>query len=493
VNAPLIIRQMLRWHARYLVRVLYLALLEREPDDQGLATYCAELRRNGDLLEVTRAIARSEEARSRLLFDRPAPMVTAAFRGLLGREPEPEALTAYSESLAGHRDPAATLDDIARSEEHWRRMLAIHAESVVRAIFLALLRREPEPEALAVYVQELRQAADLSALMTVIADSIEPQNLLRHAQQPSKPLLRSDDLPALLAEVVTSPKVWNELAFLRFPNPAPTHDALEQDAWVFVHAQKTGGTSLQNMLAETFGDRNVYREKGDTLYRRSPAELAQYSVFAGHFDFDSVSYIPRRNLHLFTFLREPRQRLLSLYRFLRAHEPGSPDFNSRKEIANRLEAVDFFRSVMALAGGDLWNHLTWCVMGQRKWNAYRQMLLGGDHAALAEKLDGIRVEIRNRLREFTFIGLQEDFPHSCERLFDLIGARVPHVRHDHLIESLLTNSRHFKFVPRQSLTPELEQALAPLVQLDNLVYQEGHDLYTERWSRVVDTDGYRPL
>ncbi len=180
-------------------------------------------------------------------------------------------------------------------------------------------------------------------------------------------------MPALLAEVVKSPKAWNELAALRFPQPAPACDAYEQDAWVFIHAQKTGGTSLQNMLADTFGDRNVYRENADTLYRRSPAELAQYTVFAGHFDFASVAYIPRRNRRLFTFLREPRQRLLSLYRFLRAHEPGSPAFKGRKEIANRLDAVEFFRSVMALCRSDLWNHLTWCVMGQRKWNAYRQL------------------------------------------------------------------------------------------------------------------------
>jgi len=493
VDTPLVIRQMLRWHTRYFVRVLYLALLEREPDDHGLASYCAELRCNGDLLEVTRAIARSEEARSRLLFDRPAPMVTAAFRGLLGREPESEALTAYSESLAGHRDPAATLDDIARSEEHWRRMLAIHAESVVRAIFLALLRREPEPEALAVYTQELRQTADLSSLVSVIADSAEHWELLLQARRQSAQMLHSDDLPALLAEVVSSPKVWNELAAVRFPQAAPASDAYEQEAWVFIHAQKTGGTSLQNMLAETFGDRTVYREHTDTLYRRSPAELAQYSVFAGHFDFDSLAFIPRRTRRLFAFLREPKQRLLSLYRFLRAHESSSPDFKGIKEIANRLDAAEFFRSVMAPARSDLWNHLTWCVMGQRKWNDYRQLLSGIDEPTVARRLEDIRVEIRKRLEEFAFIGLQEDYPFSCQRLFQQIGARVPHVRHDHSVESLSANAQYFKYVPRRPLTSQLEETLAQLTRLDAIVYREGCDLYAARWGRIADVSGYRSL
>jgi hypothetical protein len=493
MSMPVVIRLLLKWHAGYFVRVMYLALLERDADDQGLAAYCRELRRNGDLLEVTRAIARSEEARNLDLFGSPAPLITAAFRGLLGRDPEPEALTAYSKNLADHKDLAATLDNIGRSEEHWRRLLAVHAETLVRATFLALLKREPDPEAMAVYTQDLRQTADLTSLVSVIAESDEHWESLLQARRQSSQLLKSDDLPALLAEVVSSPKVWNELAIVRFPQAVPAWDAYEQEAWVFIHAQKTGGTSLHNMLAETFGDRTVYREHTDTLYRRCPAELAQYSVFAGHFDFDSLAYVPRRTRRLIVFLREPRQRLLSLYRFLRAHEPSSPAFKGIKEIANRLDAAEFFRSVMAPTRSDLWNHLTWCVMGQRKWNAYRQILSGLDEPALAHQLEDIRKEIRKRLEEFTFIGLQEDYPHSCQRLFELIGARVPQVRHDHSVESLSTDTRYFKYVPRRQLTRHLEDTLAPLVRLDDIVYQEGCDLYTARWNRIADAIGYRSL
>jgi hypothetical protein len=368
-------------------------------------------------------------------------------------------------------------------------LLAVHAVAVVRAIFLALLRREPEPEALAVYTQELRQTSDLSALMSVVADSVEHWELVAKAKRHTARILQSNDLPALLAEVASSPKVWNELAARRFPQPGPACGAYENEAWVFIHVQKTGGTSLQHMLAETFGDRIVYREKIDTLYRRSPAELAQFTVFAGHFEYDSVAYIPRRSRRLFTFLREPRQRLLSLYRFLRAHKPGFAGFEGSKEIANRLDADEFFRSVMAYASGDIWNHITWCVMGQRKWNAYRQLLLDGNEHALTRQLGDIRVEIRSRLHEFAFIGLQEDYPHSCQRLFELIGAHVPHIRHDHSIESLSANEHYFKYVPRQPLTSQLEQALAPLVQLDDIVYQEGCDMYTKLWGRNSGAHG----
>ena len=489
MTTPMVIRLLLKWHARYFVRVIYLALLERDADDRGLSGYCRELRRHGDLLQVTRDIARSEEARNRVLFGQPEQLVTAAFRGLLGRDPESEALTAYSENLAGHRDLGATLDDIARSEEHWRRQLVLHAETVVRATFLALLKREPEPEALAVYTQELRQTPDLAALMSIIADSTEHRELLGQALPQSTQPLRSDNLPTLLAEVIKAPKVWSELASIRFPRAGPAHEAYERDTWVFIHAQKTGGTSLQNMLADTFGDSSVYREHADTLHLRSPAELAQFTVFAGHFDFDSIAYIPRRTRRTFTFLREPRQRLLSHYRFLRAHEPSSPNFRGSMEIANRLDEVAFFRSVMAHASSDLWNHLTWCVMGQRKWYAYRQTLSKVDEGAVADRLAEIRGEVRSRLQEFAFLGLLEDYVHSCQRLFELAGAQIPHVRHDHSVEALSANLQHFKYIPRQPVTPEIESALAPLVQLDDLVYQEGCSLYAGRWGRIAAADG----
>jgi hypothetical protein len=484
-------RLALRLNSRPLVEALYLALLGRTADPQGLDTYSSELAKDGDLTGVARSISGSEEAWNKALGERSSAIVTAAFRGLLGRDPDAEALAAYSASFADQRNLAAMLDDIGRSDEHWRRLLALHADIIVRTLYKTLLEREPDPEFLAVHAQQLRQSADLSALTLAITRSADQPDSGSPPGQPVGSLLRSDDLPALLAEVAHGSTAWNELSALRYPQSGPAHEALAEEAWVFIHAQKTGGTSVQNMLAEVFGDRKVYREKGDTLFRRSPAELAQFSVFAGHFDFNSVSYIPRRTRHLITFLREPRRRLLSLYRFLRAHQPGSPDFNGRKQIANLLDAETFFRSVMALAGGDLWNHLTWCVMGQRKWNAYRQLLSDSNTSATAQRLDEIRVDVRSRLQEFAFIGLQEDFAHSCRRLFEMIGTRVPHLRHDHLIESMTANTKHFKQVPLPSLTPQLQDALSPLVQIDDIVYQEGCDLYHRKWDRIAHAEAYR--
>ena len=73
----------------------------------------------------------------------------------------------------------------------------------------------------------------------------------------------------------------------------------------------------------------------------------------------------------------------------------------------------------------------------------------------------------------------------------MMGARLPHVRHDHSVEMLSANLQHFKYVARRPLTPALNLALTPLVQLDDIVYEEGRDLYMHRCGRVADAGGFR--
>ncbi len=488
-----LLRFLIRSNPRYFVEAIFRAVLDRDADAEGLEAYSAELRRTGDLAAMTRDIARSEESWQKNLYNRPTKIIEAVFKGVLGRTPEPDAVSAYTEYLSDHRDMGDLLTIVCGSQEHWDKLLADRSEDIVRATFLGILGREPDTEALSVYSAHLRQQRDLVSLFNIISTSQEHWDNLLQDKRRSAHVLQSDSLPSLLAEVVNSPKVWSDLSLQKFPTSGPSAAAFLYDAWVFVHAQKTAGTSVQNMLVETLGDRVVYREHSDTLYLRSPAELSPYCVFAGHFNFDSLAYIPRQRKQLFTFLREPKQRLLSLYRFLRAHEPTAPAFKGGVEIANQLDVTDFFRSVLATSACETWNHLTWCLMGHRKWNSYKATIEGLEGDRLRGELDTIRSEMRNRLGEFSFIGFQEDFAYSCQRLFELIGTRAPTLRHDHSVELLSDNLQHFKFVAKTQITPELEKALTPLVILDEILYREASDIYSLRNGRIGECGEFRPV
>ena len=211
-----------------------------------------------------------------------------------------------------------------------------------------------------------------------------------------------------------------------------------------------------------------------------------YDVFAGHFNYDSLRFIPRRTLSIFTFVREPRQRLISLYQFLRAHESGHPNFVSEgtMELANRLLIEEFFENPEIRKDYGFWNNMCWAVMGQLQWQEWMSLLtMEKDEIAVADILDStVRPAIKERLRKFMFVGLQEDFDRSVQALFRLMKKEPPaKVRADHSLEKLMLTEPEFKRkMEKQPVTPRVNTALDGLIQLDNIVYEEAKKLYTER-------------
>jgi hypothetical protein len=84
---------------------------------------------------------------------------------------------------------------------------------------------------------------------------------------------------------------------------------------VFLHVPKTAGSSLTNMLLSQYPDERVYRQGGlATLSHLHPSEIDAYDLFCGHFDWSQLKYVPR-NAKIITVLRDPVERILSLYKY----------------------------------------------------------------------------------------------------------------------------------------------------------------------------------
>lgn len=100
---------------------------------------------------------------------------------------------------------------------------------------------------------------------------------------------------------------------------------------VFLHIDKTGGTSLYDMLASHFTKPEImpvprHPERGKAAYPVADPDLhaanrlfsqrirAAHRLVMGHYDWGVVQYIP--NPFVITVLRDPVERFASLYRYI---------------------------------------------------------------------------------------------------------------------------------------------------------------------------------
>jgi Fe-S cluster biosynthesis and repair protein YggX len=490
----------LEHRAEHVVRTAFKALIEREPEEHELKTYAVELKKKRDLGELLSAIGRSQGFWHKQVEQHAEELVRMCYQTLLGRDPDEASLRAYAAQLGEHKNIAALIRAIGSSQEHWEVLWRERAPELVRTVFVALLNREPEEAALKAYAAQIQKGKGLNELLSAIARSQEHWGLLVNENAKElittihRGLLRREPDDIGLTKYLAQLNASGDLAAVASAIGRSRDAKLKSDAgwrhparsyhattWVFLHVEKTAGTSLRNMITESFGVENIYQEHDDTLHLHCPAELSMFSVFAGHFNYDSVAFIPRRKLNLFTFVREPAQRLVSLYSFWRAHDPTAPEFHDSMRLARELDIETFYGCREIGRGQSTWNHMTWCIMGEREWRAWRRLMRRTAPEERRHVIETLRGPIRQRLREFCFVGLQEDFAGSCRELFRIMNRACPEERADHSVERLADINLHIRKMAKPALTSRAIEVMSELVSIDTIVYEEALSLYAERF------------
>ncbi len=86
---------------------------------------------------------------------------------------------------------------------------------------------------------------------------------------------------------------------------------------IFLHIPKTAGQSVHEALVSAYGAEAVCPARvNEQLYELSIEQLNRYRVFSGHLDWSRLDCV-RGPRFAFTVLREPRDRILSFYFYLR--------------------------------------------------------------------------------------------------------------------------------------------------------------------------------
>ncbi len=220
---------------------------------------------------------------------------------------------------------------------------------------------------------------------------------------------------------------------------------------VFLHVAKTAGTSIVHFFRRRLPAGTVCSH-GDFLAFPEPRaqfqrKLRQYRFVSGHFGYiDIAELLP--DSYSFTFLRDPVDRVLSLYKFC-MHADMQKQFAVARA-ARDLGLEGFLASDLPEVCEMLDNQQTW---------QFARMYWREDRRALAHLSGGQLLQMaRSHLAQFSHVGLTETFDDDFAKILSDLGieARVPHTRQFQTADP----------VTREQLSPLTLQCLRERLTLD---------------------------
>jgi hypothetical protein len=202
--------------------------------------------------------------------------------------------------------------------------------------------------------------------------------------------------------------------------PASVEDP--RTAWlperiVHVHIPKTAGSALNEAFQQAYGDRlRVYPEKFEARYSRD--NLAGYNFFAGHFGFTVACEIGG---DLITVLRDPVDRIVSGYFFMRQLYSSGKEISHKSSIAMQYD-LDQFLQIRdePILEQVLHNAMTWQIAHSVRLNRRQEL----KDAGINDPEWVLRAALNN-LRKFTIVGLQTDLPKLSEDIKKRYNIRIP--------------------------------------------------------------------
>lgn len=254
------------------------------------------------------------------------------------------------------------------------------------------------------------------------------------------------------------------------------------DRLVFLHVPKTGGTSLTVLIRDAVGENALCPERFNDLPLWPAGLLASYRAFAGHFDQFGVSVIPGVK-KVVTILRNPRARIISTYRFWRAH---SRDQAVRDNLPHVVAAIDlelgaFLRRMRQIAIHNVDN------MYARALGGFLPMRGDPDQARrwpLGEFGGGEKLadQAMSFLDSCAAIGILEEFDISISLICAGLQIPVPSRKIGKLMNTEDV-ARHFgrqNQVKDLMITEDAEEEILELTKYDQLIYQYAKTKFERR-------------
>jgi hypothetical protein len=176
---------------------------------------------------------------------------------------------------------------------------------------------------------------------------------------------------------------------------------------VHVHIPKTAGTALSEAFRQAYGDRlRVYPARYEWEYKQT--DYTEFDFYGGHVGFKVASQIGG---DLITVLRDPVDRFLSGYFFLRQRYLSGEAVNAKTLLAARYD-LDQFAQIRdePFLLQDMYNRMTWQIAYSHDLNLRQELI----EAGVGD--DGVVCMALSNLRKFAIVGIQTDMAALAEAI-----------------------------------------------------------------------------
>lgn len=345
-------------------------------------------------------------------------------------------------------------------------IVPIDNRAIMHVLYEALLNRDPDPGGLAHYISRLESGA-----MTLLDVGLSIVS--------SNEFFQQEQVRAARRKAGASPK----------PHP---YESWDREALAFIHLHKTGGTTLHSLLAPHFPAQRICPERFEYLHLYSPAQLAEFDFFSGHFDYFSTRFIPRRRVFRVSIFRDPTDRLISWYRFFRAH-PLAGEFanDTTIKLAHELTAEEFFEHSHNLRSPFVNNAYLSCfatpainratVWGFLDPQAAADPAKARNAGGNGDEVMGVVSQAVERVTNLDAVGLTERFGESVELIFAACQLPIPNrINPQNVTDNLQQHDVRASPVPRVELTARLLRALDQLTRYDRIIYDAARQEFERR-------------
>jgi len=465
-------------HAEELIRAAYQGVLGREPEEETLRNYREGFREIGSG-GLIRELSGSAEAWDKAQMDHARELMTFVYKGVAGKEPDAQILsklvTQYQ--LAGINKLDRSIRNLIESQIGWEELFMTHSEKIVTELYRGVFDRNPDQVGYRVHksaieiqkslipiLKQFSRSEELKIKLGILSNPIKNSNKILEISGDEEIIeainiaLYDENTPTYsrkefrdtlqdslsIADAVE--KIKKSERYMRAKKiasliPEEMEDRVREKL-VFLHIDKTAGTTIHELLKTIYGHEHVLLKHEDQLFRYSLNDLDKFKVVGGHFNYDSIRYSGLDHSRIFTFFRHPLRRFESLYNFWRSHDSNHPNYVIYHKLADSLSVGDLCLHPAIQESRLSWNHMTWAVMGESLWTQWRMALWGKQDSK--ERIQYLETEVRpkmqRRLESFYFIGEQETFDDTMNSLLERLGrARmIKYERHNDTITNLTT-------------------------------------------------------